>query len=335
MLHTSSGMRQRRAVGLQRCCAEVNDLGEYADAILISRRLCEYTWSWWAEKPKECGQNDWEGIMDDSVGKPCDDVKNGYRFERRQKDYVHGRSMVSQKRAESIEGEFVSAKLGECVQGREGFVGSIDCSNECIDCNMYTAAGKERRTYARSPYTFDDAEGGARDDGFDCSGWKDIVYYWLGDFHRRDGRLEFRITAFDVLQRRDDLEQYIQQFSMIGSAAHRTCMKNEENFTFWGCSGREKRGFWFRGGFQGGQEERKAYLEESIPAESAKWELQDVSDDEGTNKECDTFSFFRFRLSSAIEDSEVNASSARRLRGFIGLTREELYIVEIYVLEYK
>jgi hypothetical protein len=29
---------------------------------------------------------------------------------------------------------------------------------------------------------FDDAEGSARDDGFDCSGWRDIVYYWLRDF---------------------------------------------------------------------------------------------------------------------------------------------------------
>lgn len=64
---------------------------------------------WWVGKPKECSQNEGEGTVDDSMGKPCDDVKNGvceacedvadvcsvqYQFEHKQKDYMHGRSMV-------------------------------------------------------------------------------------------------------------------------------------------------------------------------------------------------------------------------------------------------
>jgi len=57
-------------------CAGEGDLGEYADTILISKRLGENTQSRRTRELKESSQNKWEGTVDKSLRKPSE-VKNG------------------------------------------------------------------------------------------------------------------------------------------------------------------------------------------------------------------------------------------------------------------
>jgi hypothetical protein len=57
-------------------CAGEDDLGEYADTVLTSKRLGENTQSRRARELKERSQNKREGIVDKSLWKPSE-VKNG------------------------------------------------------------------------------------------------------------------------------------------------------------------------------------------------------------------------------------------------------------------